>query len=451
MTLSGDVIEDVEVRAGEYHDSLRLLAATAAAQDVDGVEAALVAMATELNLGLLADLGFTLPEHAGSDDLLIAVRVTDDEVRRATHAAVADALTADIRSEAAAEQPPATMRRAARSSPAAVAFVAVPGEHAFVEATDALEAGLHVMVFSDNVPLDQEVVLKARAAEQGLLVMGPDCGTVILGGVGLGFANVVRPGPVGIVGASGTGIQQVCALLDDAGVGVRHAIGSGGRDLSDPVGAATTVRAMAMLDADPGTEVIVLVGKAPGSAAAEALDQAIGSCSTPVVSAIGRTLAETVTELTGGGWTPTRWGEVADDPGGRLVGLFSGGTLRDEAAAVTGAEDLLDLGDDEFTVGRAHPMIDPTLRLEHLRRAVDDPDVGTVLVDVVLGHGGHPDPMAVFGPELARLTSRGGRAVVSLCGTRGDPQGRDRQAEAAVDAGAAAFLSNAEAARAVTR
>jgi FdrA protein len=280
--------------------------------------------------------------------------------------------------------------------------------------------------------------------------MGPDCGTAILGGVGLGFANVVRPGPVGIVGASGTGIQQVCALLDDAGLGISHAIGTGGRDLTDAVGGASTVRALALLDADPATEVIVVVSKPPEPAASDHLDRAVADCATPVVQALvgRRTLTDAVAELAPVGWAPPTWGELAPPSTGRLVGLFSGGTLRDEAAAVTGAPDLVDLGDDEFTRGRAHPMIDPTVRLERLRRAADDPEVGTVLVDVVLGHGAHPDPVGQLAPHLGRLAERGGRAVVSLCATTGDPQGRDRQAEAAVAAGAAVYLSNARAAEA---
>jgi FdrA protein len=436
--------EAVEVRPGDYHDSLRLLAATQAAKDADGVEAALVAMATELNLSLLADLGFRLDDSPTVDDLIVAVRAVDDEAVRRAHEAVAGALTSVARPSGSAELPPATV-----ASPRAdIALIAVRGEHAFVEAMAALDAGLHVMVFSDNVPVDQEIALKARAADLGLLVMGPDCGTVIVGGVGLGFANAVRPGPVSVVGASGTGIQQVCCLLDDAGIGVRHALGAGGRDLTDAVGGATTVRALALLDDDPATETVVVVSKPPEPAAAEHLAAAVAACRTPVVSAVGRTLTEAVADLAGPTWQPRRWGAVSDPVGGRLVGLFAGGTLRDEAAAITGIANLLDLGADEFTRGRAHPMIDQTVRLTHLARAVDDPEVGTVLLDVVLGHGAHPDPLAELAPELARLGHRGGRAVVSLCGARDDPQGLERQADAAVAAGAAVFLSNAEAARA---
>ncbi len=436
--------ESVEVRPGEYYDSLRLLAATQAARDVDGVEAALVAMATLLNLDLLAEQGFALEGEPGTEDLLVAVRAEDDDAVARAHAAVAQALTSVARSTGPTEVPPATVA----STTADVALIAVRGEHAFVEAMAALEAGLHAMVFSDNVALDQEVALKARAEALGLFVLGPDCGTVILDGLGLGFANAVRPGPVSLVGASGTGLQQVCCLLDDAGIGVRHAIGAGGRDLTDAVRGATTVRALALLDDDPGTETIVVVSKAPGPMAEARVAEAIAACRTPVVPAIGRTLTDAASELAGPVWAPRRWGPDPPSAEGRLVGLFSGGTLRDEAAAITGADDLLDLGADEFTVGRAHPMIDQTVRLTHLRHAVDDPDVGTVLLDVVLGHGAHADPMAELAPELSRLRDRGGRAVVSLCGAKDDPQGLDRQAEAAVAAGAAVFLSNAEAAKA---
>lgn len=137
----------------------------------------------------------------------------------------------------------------------------MPGPHAFAEALDAVEAGLSVMIFSDNVPVEQEVLLKRRAAERGVLVMGPDCGTAVIGGAGLGFANVLRPGPVGLVAASGTGAQQVTCLLDLAGVGVSHVLGVGGRDLSADVGGLSTLRALEALDADPATELIVLISK----------------------------------------------------------------------------------------------------------------------------------------------------------------------------------------------
>src|SRR5580704_9603583 len=97
------------------------------------------------------------------------------------------------------------------------------------------------MIFSDNVPIAEEASLKHEARERGLMVMGPDCGTAIIGGVPLAFANAVPRGDIGIIGASGTGIQEVSTLIARAGRGVRHAIGTGGRDMHAEVGGLTTL------------------------------------------------------------------------------------------------------------------------------------------------------------------------------------------------------------------
>lgn len=256
----------LEVHPGAYHDSVALMEVSAALQRDDAVETALVAMATDLNLSLLVELGFTSPD-AGPGDLIVAVRTvagTDPVV----HVAAALARLAERRPPTGRDgaESPRSLRGAAASHPeASVALVSVPGPSAFVEAMAALEAGLHVVVFSDNVALDEEITLKSEAARRGLLVMGPDCGTVVIAGTGIGFANVVRPGPVSLVAASGTGAQQVCALLDDVGVGTRHVLGTGGRDLTAAVGGITTVAAMRLLDDDPATERIGVIAKAADS------------------------------------------------------------------------------------------------------------------------------------------------------------------------------------------
>ncbi|MFH1330532.1 MAG: FdrA family protein, partial [Actinomycetota bacterium] len=329
-----------------------------------------------------------------------------------------------------------------------------------------------VMVFSDNVPLAQEVTLKEEAARRGLLVMGPGAGTAIVRGVGLGFANAVRPGPVGIVGASGTGIQQVCCLLDDAGVGVRHALGTGSRDLHDEVGGASTLAALGALAADPEIEVIAVISKPPGPEAAARVRAAAAGCGKPTAVAFmgERTLEEAARDTLRllGGEVPesfTAWAVVEGaHRTGRLLGLFSGGTLRDEARSVAGAalgeisvttdapgHTMIDLGDDEYTRGRPHPMIDHRTRLGFLARAAADPTVGVVLLDVVLGHGAHPDPAAALAPAVAAVAAAGAAVVVSLCGSAGDPQDRERQARAFVAAGASVLLSNAAAARLAAR
>ena len=459
--------DHVEVRRRTYHDSVRLMQVSAAVQAVAGVETALVAMGTDLNLGLLADLGF-VPSDAGPDDMLVAIRAADDEALQAGLAALEAALVARAGDGATLDAPaPRTVAGAARLADASLALVSVPGPHAFVEAAEALDAGLHVMIFSDNVPVAHEQILKRRGGERGLLVMGPDCGTAIVSGVGLGFANSVMPGPVGIVGASGTGIQQVCCLLDAAGVGVRHALGTGSRDLSAAVGGAATLQGLDALDRDPAVEVIVVVSKPPDHEVAERVRAAAAACDTPAVMAfIGEgTLHDAVSRVLDvlgvPADEPASW--TAPAPGrrsGTLRGLFSGGTHRGEAAALAAqalgevagrftadGHVMVDLGDDEYTRGRPHPMIDQRLLVHHLEEAGNDPSVGVILLDVVLGYGAHPDPADALAPAIAGAVAAGAAVVVSLCGTATDPQGRDAQVAALHDAGASVFLSNAAAAR----
>ncbi|HEX6255200.1 MAG TPA: hypothetical protein VFZ70_05255 [Euzebyales bacterium] len=486
----------LELRHGVYHDSVTLLQVSRDITAIDGVDEAVVAMATELNLGILADLGFGQHiDDATPNDLVVAVRAADDATVAAARAQIDAALAATSTSSVGGDfsaPPPRTVGGAARSTDLDLALISVPGEHAYVEAMDALRAGLHVMLFSDNVPVAQEIALKAEGDRRGLLVMGPDCGTAIVGGVGLGFANVVRPGPVGMVAASGTGAQQVCCLLDAAGVGLRHVLGVGGRDLSAQIGGASTLTALRALDADPRTELIVIVSKPPDPQVAARVREAAAACATHVVLGfVGRgerdltAVADEVAAYAGHAVDAhLRW-DPADPPApahGDVRGLFSGGTLCDEAMVIA-AEALgpvrsniplepdwalpdgddadghvmIDLGEDDMTRGRPHPMIDHGLRIARMERTAQRPGSHTLLLDVVLGHGADADPAGALAPALAaaRRTAddRGDRlaVVVSLCGTGDDPQGLDRQAKALTDAGAIVCLSNAEAAREAVR
>jgi len=370
-------------------------------------------------------------------------------------------------------------------------LVSVPGASATVEAMDAIEAGHDVMIFSDNVPVAEEVALKTYAAEQGALVMGPDCGTAVIDGVGLGFANAVRPGRIGLVAASGTGCQQLLALLDHAGgndsfdgVGVRWALGVGGRDLSSAVGGLATREALRRLDADADVDLIVVVSKPPAPEVSAALMEETRRLSTPVeLGLLGRgqrdltAVAEAVLSTLGHAapdWPVHGPDNTGPATGPLLRGLFVGGTLCDESMLMASealgpirsniplegglalsidellvdAHTMVDFGDDALTQGRAHPMIDPTLRNEQLALAAADPATGVILLDLVLGHGAEPDPAALLAPAISEARAeREIPVIVSLIGTDLDPQGLTTQRDALVAAGAEVHLSNASATR----
>jgi FdrA protein len=450
--------EVVEVRPGAYHDSVTLMRAGRRLAERPGVSAALTAMATTLNVELLTEMGFTPPPDARPDDLLVAIRADDEAALESARATVDELLATRTAPHAfGAPPPPRTTASAARRIDATVALISVPGPYAFAEAMDALDSGLNPMVFSDNVPVEHELELKETAARRGLLVMGPDCGTAVVGGVGLGFANVVRPGRIGLVAASGTGAQQVMSLLDEAGAGVSHVLGVGGRDLSAEISGRSTLQALHALDADPATELIVIVSKPPAPEVGDLIRSAARRLATPVrLGLLGEggedltAVAEGALEAAGvpvPSWPS--WPAVGETPAPRrgvIRGLFAGGTLCAEAAIVAGPapHEMTDLGDDRYTRGRAHPMIDPTLRLERLAAETANEENAVVLIDVVLGHGAEADPAAALAPVIraARVP-----VVVSLCGTSGDPQDRDRQAETLAAAGAAVFASNAAATR----
>jgi FdrA protein len=458
-TTTGPTTDHVELRPGAYADSVALLQVSRDVQRVDGVVTAQVAMATPLNVEVLDGLGFELPDGLTTNDLVVAVRLSPEGDLATALAAVDAALRPTRGPGPTGEVAPRRTTATALDDGPALVLVSVPGASAFVEAVDALDAGCDVMLFSDNVPVEQEVVLKRTATERGLLVMGPDCGTAVVGGLGLGFANATRPGPVGIVAASGTGCQQLLALLDHAGVGVGTALGVGGRDLSAEVGGLSTLEAMRRLDADDEVELLVVVSKPPAPAVAAEVEALAATLSTPVELALlgaGRpdltAAAEAVLRRLGRdvpAWPVSGRAEPAG--GGVVRGLLVGGTLAQESRLVVeglaGADaghTFTDFGDDDYTQGRAHPMIDPTLRLEELHRAATDPATGALLLDVVLGHGAEPDPAAALAQALAGVRLP---VVVSVVGTADDPQNRERQVAALVAAGAEVHLSHATATR----
>jgi FdrA protein len=363
-----------------------------------------------------------------------------------------------------------------------LALISVPGDFAVAEARKALDLGLHTMIFSDNVPLADEAALKRDARTRRRLVMGPDCGTAIIAGVPLGFANVVPRGDIGLIGASGTGIQEISCLIARAGRGVSHAIGTGGRDLKAEVGAITTLMAIDALDADAATRHVVLVSKPPAAAVAGAVLARVAKSPKPFTicflgaenvalpdNARAAATLDAAADLVLGA-APGRAGPALPRlQQGKLVrGLYAGGTLCSEAqivfreaglavasnvpvpgASLTPAGNghaMIDLGDDAFTRGRPHPMFEPSVRDAPLAEALADPRVGLVLIDIVLGYGGHPDPA---GHLAAFLAGRNRPLIVaSVTGTDADPQPRDAQVRKLIDAGVIVADSNAAAARA---
>ena len=483
----------VELRRGSYRDSVTLMQLSETLANGSGVDAAIVAMATPLNIELYERIGFDPAEvaDATSNDLLVAIRATDDAALQAAAAQLEALLAAKSAPDSGGfgtPPRPRTVGSALRGG-GTFALVSVPGEHAFTEAMDAVNAGVSVMLFSDNVSVEQEIALKDEGARRGALVMGPDCGTAVVGGLGLGFANALRPGPVGIVAASGTGAQQISCLLDAAGVGVTAVLGVGGRDLSAAVGGRSTLAAMRLLDRHPGTELVVVLSKPPDDAVAEQVRAAAAGLDTPsLVAFVGRgqadltaTAAKILAAIGIAPVAPAEWPApyVRHPRPGFIRGLFSGGTLCDESMAI--AADLLgpiasntplepdwalgadlrtpghlmiDFGDDQLTQGRPHPMIDHALRLERIAEEAADPSCAVLLLDVVLGYGAHADPAGALAPAISQARARAaadGRdlaVVVSLVGSLGDPQGRDATAGALAAAGASVHLSNAAATRA---
>jgi FdrA protein len=418
------------VRRNEYRDSGTLMSLAARLQALPGIARAAAIMATPKNVELLTSMGFA-SEPATSSDLLIVVEGASQD-------AVEQALTAiDALLERRAGFSPSGRTEVGPASPPNLAVISVPGPFAAREARRALRAGQHVFLFSNNVPVVDEIALKREARERDLLLMGPDCGTAILDGTPIGFANRVRRGAIGIVGASGTGIQEISTLVHRLGHGVSHAIGTGSRDLSDALGGSSTMRGVDLLAHDEATEVIVLVSKPPSPAVAQKVREHARQTGKRIVECFlggEKTLEDAAFEACGIE-VPRRGASLQN-----VVGLYSGGTLASEARRITKG-DITDLGEDEYTRGRPHPMIDPTIRIERIAHVPKD---AVLLLDVVLGEGAHPDPAGALIPALI---ARGGTTYASVTGTDEDPQHRATQVRKLQDAGVIVCRSNAAAAR----
>jgi FdrA protein len=460
------------IKENTYFDSVSLMAISSKANTIDGVRQAFVAMGTAMNKEVLRSLDLLSSdlEAAANGDLMIVIESEPAADPDAAYAELERLLTAKAPGgdgAGAQARPYRTLAAAASETAGAnLAVIAVNGAYAAREARIALEAGLHVMLFSDNVDIEDEVALKRLAHDRGLLMMGPDCGTAIVGGVALCFANAVRPGNIGIVAASGTGSQEVSVRIHGLGGGVSQLIGTGGRDLSERVGGIMMLDGIRALQEDPRTEVIVLVSKPPARAVEQKVLAAVQGSEKPVVVCFiggshdaprpaGGALATTTRDAAlaavrlAGVDRHRAAGDGLDSsvvaaararlgPAQRWIrGLFCGGTLCDEAmhlalerfdsARSNVAKDpahqmsahapsvghtFLDLGDDDFTNGRPHPMIDPANRIARFLQEAADPEVGVVLMDFILGYGSHEDPAGVMLPAIAEAKERaaaGGR------------------------------------------
>jgi FdrA protein len=489
-----------QIRKGAYFDSVTLMRVGQELSAMPGVEDAAVVMGTRSNKAILHASGLLTRalESAEDTDLVIAVKAEDDKTAAEAMDKVSDLLkTTSKKPSSAAEVRPVSIEDATRSMPGAnMIVISVAGRYAGDVAMQALERGLHVMLFSDNVSIEKEIELKKYAEKQGLLVMGPDCGTAIINGVPLAFANVVTRGDIGIVAAAGTGLQEVSCIISNEGAGISQAIGTGGRDVKKDVGGIMFIAGLTALAADPGTKVILLVSKPPHRQVLSRIAKIIRGVRKPVVTLfIGdrsggpRTLEEAA--LTA---VVLSQGKDAAEVAKRLMardleiaklakrvaakrkkgrkyvrGLFSGGTFCAEAQIIFGRllknvysnvptgraralknshqsvkNTVVDFGDDEFTVGRPHPMIDYSLRNKRILAEAADPATAVILLDVVLGYGSNPDPAAELS-DVIRKASKTVSVICSITGTDGDPQNRGKVEVALKKAGAIVMPSNAAA------
>ncbi len=498
------MISKVEIRSGAYYDSVILMQLQRELAALPDVIDAGVVMGTEANKNILSQNDMLSPEGqaAGPEDLLIVVQAPSEKIALDALRQVDDLLTRR-RQAADHEYRPKSIETAAEMAPdARWALISVPGRYAADVTRTVLNLEKNVFLYSDNVTLEDEIAIKQAAREKGLMVMGPDCGTAIVNGVGLGFANQVRRGPIGLVAASGTGLQAVSVRIHQLGSGITHAIGTGGRDLSDAVEAITAFQGLDLLRRDPDTKVIVLISKPPSATVAEKLLQAARLSGKPVVvDFIGYAspsrrvenvffatsfdeTAEMAIKLASSEAAPSKEVDSSAFASTQryLRGLFSGGTLAYETllilqayipgvysnvplkeelrlpdALVSQEHTIVDLGEDEFTVGRLHPMMDNDLRIRRLEQEASDPEVAVLLLDVVLGHGAHPDPASELAPAIQsalETASKKGRhleVVAVVVGTDEDPQGLDAQISQLEAAGAKVWTSNEAAARYVGR
>jgi succinyl-CoA synthetase alpha subunit len=503
-----------EIRKNAYYDSVTLMLISKEIKKVEGVTEVLVGMATELNKELTTNLslGGEMLDALSPNDFFIAAEVVDQAVMDLVIETVNTLLT-EKKSNAGSAYRPVTIKAALEIVPEAnMAIVSVAGQYAEEEVDQLLDANIHVMLFSDNISVDAEKRLKEKAVEKGLLMMGPDCGTAIINGIPLAFANVVDRGPIGIIGASGTGTQEVSALISQLGSGVSQVIGTGGRDLKSEIGGLMMLQSMDALIEDPETHVIVLISKPPSPEVAEKILAKVKETNKPVVvdfiggdlemirksgaiacltledtayKAVAVARGQKPEDFVGFEMSETEVDALVKKSIARLNpeqkylrGLYTGGTLADEAMKllgptvssiysniplepqynlenleVKGKHTCLDLGEDQFTIGRPHPMIDPSTRTERMMKDIDE-TVAIVLLDVVIGYGSHENPAGEVAHAIQTLKTQLSNHIIyvaSITGTNKDPQGMDASKAQLEGEGVIVMPSNAQAVRLVGR
>lgn len=488
------------IKENAYQDSVVLMLLTNKINTMDGINRVSIMMATPANKDIFGGSGLRTPEleAASANDMAIVLDIESEEIVPTVLEEIdAFLLSQATSSNEAAEETIHTWDKAMKiGKDANIAMLSIPGTYAALEAETALDEGLNVFIFSDNVSIEDELHLKQKAHEKGLLVMGPDCGTGIINGVPMAFTNIVRPGKIGIVGASGTGIQEVSTLIDKLGAGVTNAIGTGGRDLSEKIGGITMLDSIAALEKDANTEVIVVISKPPAKAVRDKVLAALRNVTKPVVTIF---LGEKPTyheENLYHAYTLEETARIAvdllnhqpievisekieiptvhlQDSQKHIKGYYSGGTLASETAMLiadamkledglikkdgfvlkTDGNEVIDLGDDMYTQGKPHPMIDPEKRIEMIQQAADDETTAIILLDVVLGYGAHDDMATALAPTIketiAKAQAKGRELIVigTVVGTTSDPQNFFHQKQLLEEAGVLVCDSNNQAVR----
>lgn len=477
------------VKKGSYHDSVVLMLLTNQISSIEGVKKVSIMMATPANKDIYRQSGLSTSEleEASANDMVVVADVDDDGLLDVIMEEVEAFFKKQSTSESdkkGAEAVRSWDKALGKLADANLAVISIPGAYAALEADRALDEGMNVFMFSDNVTLEDEIKLKKKAHEKGLAVMGPDCGTGIIQGVPIAFTNHVAPGPIGIIGASGTGIQELTTIIDRLGEGVKNAIGTGGRDLSTEVGGITMMDMIEAMEKDDTVKVLIIISKPPAKAVRDRISDRLSNFKKPVVTLFlgekpeyheenfyhaytldeaarlavglvrGQDIAEGSVEVDSSSF-------FAAEEKKTIKAYYSGGTLAGEAAMLikdalnlkvppqkaegfmlkTDGHIVVDLGDDVYTQGKPHPMIDPAKRIECMQEAIDDESTGVILLDIMLGYGSHEDMAGALLPAIIRLRDKAreeGRKlffVATVCGTRRDFQGYDKAVETLKEAG----------------